>query len=419
MKLIVSKEDHYLEEGKFCESANPVHVQVEKGLSSFPFLGFGGAFTESSAYVYSSLSDANKKKAIASYFGKDGLRYNLGRVCIGSSDFSIANYFYSMKDDLSDFSLEHEEQYLFPFLHDAYLEAKEMRLLASPWSPLAKWKSNLDLEHGGRLKEEFYPSFSEYVRLYCEKMREKGYPISYLTVQNETEATQVWESCLYSPKQEASLLSYLKKANPEVEIYVHDHNRDHMVERSQEIFSLNPSDASGIAFHWYDRTRFEEVKEAARRFPSKRLMFTEGCMETCASDFKTMGLYSSFLRYLESYLNDLNNGSTAFFDWNLILDLKGGPNHAKNYCEALLMGEGDTLRILPSYYAVYHLSHFVERDAKTLYLTSPDPDLICAGVVNPNGERVYVFLNKGNSACVEIEGVTFSLDHEEAATLVL
>ena len=218
MKLIVSKENHYLEERETCEHAGAVSIRVEKGLSSFPFLGFGGAFTESSAYVYSSLSEANKKKVIASYFGQDGLGYNLGRVCIGSSDFSVASYFYSTEDDLSDFSLKHEEQYLFPFLRDAYLEAKGIRLLASPWSPLAKWKSNLDLEHGGFLKEEFYPSFSEYVRLYCENMGRRGFPISYLTVQNETEATQVWESCLYSPEQEASLLSFLKKDNPGIEI---------------------------------------------------------------------------------------------------------------------------------------------------------------------------------------------------------
>lgn len=419
MKLIVSKENHYLEERETCEHAGAVSIRVEKGLSSFPFLGFGGAFTESSAYVYSSLSEANKKKVIASYFGQDGLGYNLGRVCIGSSDFSVASYFYSTEDDLSDFSLKHEEQYLFPFLRDAYLEAKGMRLLASPWSPLAKWKSNLDLEHGGFLKEEFYPSFSEYVRLYCENMGRRGFPISYLTVQNETEATQVWESCLYSPEQEASLLSFLKKDNPGIEIFVHDHNRDRMVKRSSGIFSINPTDASGIAFHWYDRTCFDEVREAARRFPSKRLIFTEGCVETSASDFKGIGSYSSFLRYLESYLKDLNNGCTAFFDWNLILDLKGGPNHVGNYCEALLMEEGDTLHFLPSYYAVYHLAHFIKRDAKTLYLTSSDPALICAGVINPNGEKVYSFLNKGDPTYVDIDGVTFFLDHEEAATLTL
>ena len=421
MRLFVSKENHWLEERKaFKSESGALRIQVEKGLSSFPFLGFGGAFTEASAYVYSSLSEENKKKALEACFGKEGLRYNLGRVCIGSSDFSLSSYFYSAKEGLSDFSLEHEERYLFPFLREAYSLSPEMKLLASPWSPLAKWKTNLDLEHGGRLKKEFYPSWSRYVRLYREKMKERGFPVSSLTVQNETEATQVWESCLYSPEEEASLLSCLKKENPDAEIYVHDHNRDHMVERSERIFSLNPEEASGIAFHWYDRTCFDKVKEASKRFPSKRLIFTEGCVETLTSDFNgTMGSYSSFLRYLENYLNDLNNGCTAFYDWNLLLDLRGGPNHVGNYCEALLMGEGGDLRFLPSYYAVYHLSHFIERGAETLHLVSPEPSLLCAGAINPNGEKVYVFLNKGNPLTIEIDGVAFFLGNEEGATLLL
>ena len=82
------------------------------------------------------------------------------------------------------------------------------------------------------------------------------------------------------------------------------------------------------------------------------------------------------------------------------------------------MGESDSLRFLPSYYAVYHLSHFIEKGAKTLYLSSSEPDLLCAGAVNPSGEMVCVFLNKGKPTFVEIDGASFFLGHEQAATLV-
>ena len=51
-------------------------------------LGFGGAFTESSAIVYAGLSPEKKKQALAWLFGPDGLRYNFCSICIGSSDFA-------------------------------------------------------------------------------------------------------------------------------------------------------------------------------------------------------------------------------------------------------------------------------------------------------------------------------------------
>ena len=33
-------------------------------------------------------------------------------------------------------------------------------------------------------------------------------------------------------------------------------------------------------------------------------------------------------------IGNLNEGMNTFFDWNLILDQEGGPNHVKNFCDA-------------------------------------------------------------------------------------
>lgn len=44
-------------------------------------------------------------------------------------------------------------------------------------------------------------------------------------------------------------------------------------------------------------------------------------------------------RYGHDIIGDLNNGSTGWTDWNILLDetgkfKSGGPNHAGNYCFA-------------------------------------------------------------------------------------
>ena len=61
--------------------------------------GFGGAFTEAAAHTYASLNEEAKRTVIEGYFGKNGLRYNLGRIPIHSCDFGLGNYTYIEEGD--------------------------------------------------------------------------------------------------------------------------------------------------------------------------------------------------------------------------------------------------------------------------------------------------------------------------------
>ena len=45
--------------------------------------GFGGAFTESAAYVFATAPEETKAAILDGYFGKNGIGYNYGRVSIG------------------------------------------------------------------------------------------------------------------------------------------------------------------------------------------------------------------------------------------------------------------------------------------------------------------------------------------------
>ena len=47
---------------------------------------------------------------IKDYYSSSGLNYNLGRISIGSNDFSLSSYSYSNKKDLSDFSIEKDNK---------------------------------------------------------------------------------------------------------------------------------------------------------------------------------------------------------------------------------------------------------------------------------------------------------------------
>jgi glucosylceramidase len=63
--------------------------------------GFGGAFTESSAYLLNKVSKKNRDTILQAYFAKDGANYSLTRTHMNSCDFSLSQYSYSpVKDDI-------------------------------------------------------------------------------------------------------------------------------------------------------------------------------------------------------------------------------------------------------------------------------------------------------------------------------
>jgi len=92
------------------------------------------------------------------YFDEaEGIGYNFGRVPIKSCDFSIGNYTYVEENDdtLQSFNIEHDKHSIIPMIKEA-MQYKELRILASPWSPPAYMKTNGEMNHGGKLKENYY-----------------------------------------------------------------------------------------------------------------------------------------------------------------------------------------------------------------------------------------------------------------------
>ena len=67
--------------------------------------GFGGAFTESSAYLLNKISKKNRDTILKAYFAKNGANYSLTRTYMNSCDFSLGQYSYSPVE--AYMSLEH------------------------------------------------------------------------------------------------------------------------------------------------------------------------------------------------------------------------------------------------------------------------------------------------------------------------
>jgi glucosylceramidase len=116
--------------------------------------GFGGSFTESSAYLLNKLSKKNRDTILQAYFGEDGARYSLTRTHIASCDFSLSNYTYApVADDveLESFNIEEDRDDLIPMIKDAQAISKDgFHIIASPWTS-PPWMKDNNAYVGGKL----------------------------------------------------------------------------------------------------------------------------------------------------------------------------------------------------------------------------------------------------------------------------
>lgn len=111
------------------------------------FLGFGGAVTDSAAYVYSTLAPELRAEVVGACYGEEGLGYTLARSHIDSCDFSTEPYCAdALEDDaaLERFSLERPGKYIFPMLDDIVRACPGLKLMLSPWSPPAYMKDSAE-----------------------------------------------------------------------------------------------------------------------------------------------------------------------------------------------------------------------------------------------------------------------------------
>ena len=378
-------------------------ITINSNIKYQNFLGFGGAFTESSGYALSCLNNNIYNAIIDDYFSQNGLNYSFGRLPIGSCDFSLDSYSYSYEKDLSDFSIERDKKYIIPFIKSALTRNNSLKFISSPWSPPAFMKDNNKLTKGGKLKEEFKQTWANYLVKYVNAYKDEGINIDFMTIQNEPDVSQSWESCRYSAEDEANLLTnYLSPTfnenNIDTKFLIWDHNKDKIVERTKEcLLDYNAINYSaGVAFHWYTGSYFENLKKVNTLFPDKLLIHTEGC--TGYSKFKPKDELFNAELYANEIIGDLNSGVNAFIDWNLVLDYKGGPNHKRNYCNSPIMINKDSTDYIktPSYFYIGQFSKYIKPGAKRIKLISDYENIMATAFENTDNSIVIVLLNKND-----------------------
>jgi len=430
---------HFTQMGQPLETQVCVFVDPRQRFQKL--IGIGGALTDASAETFYKIPAASQQELLRAYYDTvNGIGYTLARTNINSCDFSSDTYTYVADNDkdLKTFNLAHDEKYKIPFIKEVQKAANNnLTLFVSPWSPPAWMKDNNDMLHGGKLKDDFKQSWANYYVKFIKAYEAEGMPVWGLTVQNEPMAKQTWESCIYTAEDERDFIkNYLgptlaSNGLGSKNLICWDHNRDLIYQRASTI--LSDADAAkyiwGIGFHWYETwtgsaMQFENLHRVAESFPSKNLIFTEGCAESFKPERINEWTWGE--RYGTSMVNDFNNGTVAWTDWNILLDEKGGPNHVGNFCFAPVHADTKTGKLIytNSYYYIGQFSKFIRPWAQRVISLSNRDKLQTTAFINANGKLAIVVLNTSNdkiSYRLWIDGdaaETVSLPHSIATLIV-
>jgi glucosylceramidase len=386
-------------------TAGSVAVSVDPAVRFQTIVGFGGAFTEAAAVTLEKMSEMNQKKILDAYFSKDhGLGYSLCRTHIQSCDFSLGNYAYADVDgdvELKRFSIDRDHQALLPMIKRAQtIAGRPMHLFASPWSPPAWMKTTARMNEGGKLLPQYRQAWADYFVRYIREYEKQGVPIWGVTIQNEPEATQKWDSCIYTAEEESEFVrdylgpTLLQNGLGHVKIIIWDHNRDQIVRRARVAYS-DPEASKfiwGTGFHWYGEDKFDNLQLHHDAWPSKHLLFTEGCQEGGPH----LDSWALGERYARSMISDFNRWTVGWVDWNLILDETGGPNHVGNFCSAPIIADtnSDKIHFQSSYYYIGHFAKFVENGAHRILCSTTTDALESTAFLNPGGTVSVVVMNR-------------------------
>nr|XP_054754285.1 lysosomal acid glucosylceramidase-like [Lytechinus pictus] len=402
---------------------------VDASLRYQTVLGFGGAFTDAAGMNFFNLSVGAQDLLIKSYYSSNGIEYTIGRIPMASCDFSTHPYSYD--DNNGDFSLENfslakeDLQFKIPMIKSALEHSsRPVKLFGSPWSAPAWMKTNGHMNGKGQLIGQpggkYFKTWAQYFVRFVEEYKKKNLTLWGLTVQNEPIDGAIknfsFQAMHFTAEMERDFIKVdlgpaLESSGLQpIHLMMLDGQSFHLPTWPQIV--LGDPEAkryvSGIGVHWYiDKYTPYELKlsETHQLFPDQFLLYTEACYDsTFSSKSVDLGSWSRGEGYSKSIITVMNNWVTGWVDWNLALNMEGGPNWAQNYVDSpiLVNASNDEFYKQPMYYHLGHFSKFIVPGSVRIGTSRQETgDIKTDSVYSvafslPDGSRTFVILNMAN-----------------------
>ncbi|XP_048881247.1 lysosomal acid glucosylceramidase [Brienomyrus brachyistius] len=386
--------------------------------------GFGGAMTDAAAMNILSLSPGAQDSLLKQYFSPEGAEYSVVRVPMASCDFSSRLYTYADTPgdfQLLNFSLAPEDLKMkIPLLQRAQaMSPRPLSLLASAWSSPAWLKTNGALIGKGTLKGEAggkeHETWANYYVRFLDEYKKHNLTFWAVTTGNEPTAGLItnysFQALGFTAEMQRDWVArdlgpaIARSQHTKINILLLDDERALLPHWAKVV--LSDIQASryihGIGVHWYwDPAIPAEISLSTTHhlFPGYYLFGTEACAGFSPGHHGVkLGCWDRAERYAHDIIEDLNHYVTGWTDWNLVLDLEGGPNWVKNFVDSpiIVSKTGDVFYKQPTFYIMAHFSKFLWAESQRVGVSfNTHSDLESCAFVRLDGSTVLEVLNRSS-----------------------
>ncbi|XP_072934606.1 putative glucosylceramidase 3 [Epargyreus clarus] len=387
--------------------------------------GFGGAVTDAASINWKSLPENMQQYMIDSYFSECGLEYNMMRLPIGGTDFSTHEYAYNECPEnditLSNYTLAREDYlYKIPMIKKAMeVATSPIHIVSTTWSPPRWMKTDFDFSHCGLIAPEYYQTYADYHLKFFEEYDAAGIPIWGVTTTNEPSnglTDFIMFNCLgWTPDKmghwiENNLGPTIRNSKyKDIKILCCDDQRPRIPFWLNVLADLHPGALDyidGVAVHFYEDYNTPPIylTVTTETHPDKFILGTEAC-EGIGTGV-VLGSWERAKSYATDIIQDLNYNVVGWIDWNLCLDMEGGPNWSNNFVDSPIIVNAAAQEFYkqPTFYAMGHFAKFIPRGSRRIGVTASDPKSNVANVAfaTTRNTIVVVLYNDGNATTATI-----------------
>ncbi len=432
------------------------------------FRRWGTCFNELDWWALQLLPQSAQDEFFHRLFAPDGdLRFTLGRIPMGASDYAGPENFYtelfhqreegidlegswysadempSGEQDLTMeyFTLERDRVAIMPYIKRAQQETDSLIFWCSPWSPpqwmkLSEHYSNragygngLDTTYPRyttqfKMEDDILQAYAKYFSLFIDGYGEEGIPIQGCCYQNEAYTVNYYPNTSWSAEDAGRfnadyLVPYLREHNPGVKIWLGTLNTAD-VDNIETILNYTSTATGwegkrlsemldGAAFQWEGRDAIATIRAD---YPNLEMVQSES--ECGSGTFD----WAAGVHTFELIHHYLNNGCVDYTNWNAILGGNGrGPfmnwwqNALVHIDQTLPSANGScTATYTPEFYAYKHYSHFMPEGTRVLQKPA-DKDLLLVAQ-RPDGTYIAVVGNEASTERqlqLEIDGTALDI----------
>ncbi len=408
-----------------------IEIQLENTMQTIE--GFGTCFNELGWTSLAYLKEKDRENIMRELFSPNvGANFTICRMPIGANDFSTQWYSYNETDgdfEMKNFSINHDQTTLIPFIKNAQKYNPELKLWASPWSPptwmkynkhyasraipdmskfpketLEKMRNEWGMDFTGisngltpdkEIKEgkdsfiqeeKYFKSYANYFSKFIEAYRTENIRINMVMPQNEFNSDQVFPSSTWTATGLSSFLNYLSPAMraQNVDIFIGTLERANQ-KLIDTILTNHFHNVKGIGIQWAGKGAISTIHQT---YPHLKIYQSE---QECGNGLNDWKAGHNAWDLMKLYLK---NGTNAYMYWNTSLK-KGGISTWGWHQNSLVSVDtiNRTYTYNYEYYILKHLSHYVKPNAKRVETKG-------------DSSNILAFLNEDKSVVMMIQNET-------------